>query len=138
MDREKAEIAASVLAASGNGNEAARQAGVNRSTVTRWMANPEFRALIATYEEAPAPKDDDVSGQATKSLGDLVSESVSVIERALAGEKSLVSSARLGLDVIKTAAQLAPKGQSGNEAPPLADLIKQLDEREKASKRPGK
>lgn len=126
---EKKKRAAVVIATSGNASEAARQAEVNRSTVTRWLRDPEFRALITEAEE----DDPEVSARAEKSLSDLLPQAVSVIERALSGDKTMVASARVALDVMKVAAQLAPKGQSGNEAPPLADLIAELDKRDKAN-----
>lgn len=129
---EKKRTAAVVYASTGNASEAARQAEVNRSTVTRWLADDEFQRLVAEAQDAETPGD--VSEQATKSLTDLLHQAVSVIEKTLDGDKSLVSSSRIALDVIKTAAQLAPK-QSGKDTPPLADLISELDKRDKQARK---
>lgn len=134
MNSEKARIAASIIATGGTASEAARQAQVDRSTLTRWVRDEEFQRLVTEYKDSA--QEVNVSDEANQSLSDLLPKAVSVIERALSGDKTLVSSARVALDVMKTAAQLAPKGQSGNEAPPLADLISELDKREKARTKP--
>lgn len=127
---EKKKLAAEIIANGGTGANAARTAGVDRSTVTRWVRDPEFQRLILDAQESATTGD--VSEEATKSLSDLLPQAVAVIEKALSGDKTLVSSARVALDVMKTAAQLSPK-KAGNDAPPLADLIAELDRRDKAS-----
>ena len=126
---EKKILAAEIIANGGTGAHAARTAGVDRSTVTRWVRDPEFQRLILDAQESATTGD--VSEEATKSLSDLLPQAVAVIEKALSGDKTLVSSARVALDVMKTAAQLSPK-KSGNDTPPLADLISELDKRDKA------
>jgi transposase-like protein len=128
MTDEKKENAAFALAAGTTSAEAARRAGVDRSTITRWLRDSEFTALIA--KAANGSEETGVAGEAQRSLSDLLPKAVDVIERALSGDKTLVSSARVALDVMKTAAQLAPKTGSGSDAPPLADLIRELDKRE--------
>lgn len=129
MRNDKKQTAASIIATGGSGSEAARQAGVNRSTITRWLADPSFQQIVLEYQEGDAA--DDVGSQASKSLADLVQQAVGVIEAALSGDNTKISAGRLALDVVTKAAALAPKGQSGNEAPPLSDLISELDKREK-------
>lgn len=127
---EKQKRAADVIAAGGTRSEAARQAEVDRSTVTRWVRDDDFQRLILEAQDDASPGG--VAEQATLALSDLVTKAVGVIDKTLEGDKSMVASARVALDVIKTAAQLAPKGASGTDTPPLADLIDELDKRDKA------
>lgn len=131
MQNEKKKLAASIIATGGSGSEAARQANVNRSTIGRWLRDPEFQQAVVAYKDQA--EEVDVSDEANQSLSDLLPQAVGVIERALSGDKTLVQSARVALDVIKTAASLAPKGSSGDSTPPLADLISELDKREKST-----
>lgn len=112
--------AAEEYIATGNASHAARVAGVNRSTVMRWLKDADFQRLVseASRVEGPAPA-------ATKALTDLVHRAVEVVEQGLDGEAT-VGAGRLALDVIKVAAQLEPKGNPG-ESVKLADLLAELD-----------
>ena len=91
--------------------------------MVRWLKDADFQRLLAEVG-SPEP-----SPEALKSLADLVPKAVEVVEQGLQGEAS-VSAARIALDVIKVAAQMQPKG-STDGTPPLADLIAQLDAKEK-------
>lgn len=119
MDNPKQKAAALEYATTGNASHAARKAGVNRSTVMRWLNDAGFQELVREVRE-PAP-----SPEALKSLSDLVPKAVEVVEQGLAGEAT-VSAARIALDVIKVAAQMQPKG-STDDTPPLANLLAELD-----------
>jgi hypothetical protein len=115
--------AAREYVATGNASHAARKAGVDRSTVMRWLKDADFQRLV---EEVGNPEP---SPEALRSLSDLVPKAVEVVEQGLQGDAS-VSAARIALDVIKVAAQMQPKG-STDGTPPLADLIAQLDAKDK-------
>jgi len=117
------QTAAAEYAATGNASHASRKAGIDRSTMVRWLKDADFQRLLAEVG-SPEP-----SPEALKSLADLVPKAVEVVEQGLQGEAS-VSAARIALDVIKVAAQMQPKG-STDGTPPLADLIAQLDAKEK-------
>lgn len=121
--------AAAALAAGRSQAQAAREAGVHRATVKRWMEDPEFMALV----EEKAPAEQEVV-QATKGLADLVPQALQVIEDALAGNQITPAAARVALDVIKTAAALQPKefGDTSDAMPEWSTLIQELDERNNA------
>ena len=126
MKQAQRSKAAEAYAATGNASHAAREAKVNRSTVVRWLEQEDFQDLVASLNGSePSPT-------ATRALADLVPKAVNVVEKGLEGEAT-VSAARVALDVIKVAAQLGPKEGSLNETPPLANLLKELDERKNGS-----
>lgn len=122
MQSAKRKAAAEAYAATGNASHAARTANVNRSTVVRWLEQEDFQGLVA------AASGDEPSPSATRALADLVPKAVAVVEKGLEGEAT-VGASRVALDVIKVAAQLGPKEGSTNEAPPLANLLRELDDR---------
>lgn len=115
--------AAEAYAATGNASHAARVAKVDRSTLTRWLKSEDFLRLV---EEASESELQESGTTATQHLNDLVTKAVQIVEKGLEGEAS-VSAGRLALDVIKVAAQLAPKDGLTSETPPLAALLKELD-----------
>lgn len=119
MENPKRIAVAKEYAATGNASHAARTAGVDRSTVIRWLKDSDFQRLLAEINR-PEP-----SPEALKSLSDLVPKAVEVVEAGLQGEAT-VSAARVALDVIKVAAQMQPKG-SPDGTPALADLLAELD-----------
>lgn len=118
------EVAAKEYVATGNASHAARTAGVDRSTIARWLKEEDFQRKLSEATDSPEP-----SPAAQKALTDLVPKAVQVVEAGLEGEAS-VSAARIALDVIKVAAQIAPKG-STDGIPPLADLLAELDAKNK-------
>lgn len=128
----KREIAAQALQRSDNASEAARQAGVNRATVTRWLQDAEFSARVAELRvEALDADPDDVSEEAERGLARLVPIAEAVIEAALQGEKynGKVPTAQQHANALKTielARKLEPKTSVAG-VPTLAELIAQAD-----------
>jgi len=116
LDARKTE-AARIIAGGGKQSEAARSVGVDRSTIGRWAAEPEFQALIATLAENQV---------AVEGLESLVPQAMKTIEEALAG-KATASAGRVALEVIKAAALIA-KTEAGSEST-LETRLAELDAR---------
>lgn len=112
LDGRKAK-AASVLALTGNKAEAARQAGVDRATLTRWSREPAFQEAV----DAARPG---LAEQATSGLSDLVPQALAVLEDALSGKKVTAQMARVALDTVKAAANIT--GAKEGEGTFLAKL----------------
>ena len=116
MDPRK-KTAAESLAAGSSQAEAARQAGVNRSTVLRWLDDPEFQALLQEVD----PSSDALTG-----LGVLVPKALEMLNRAMTTGDIPATKARVALDIVKAAAGLK-QGDPGGESS-LAQRLQQLDE----------
>jgi hypothetical protein len=130
----KQETAAWALAQSTNQSAAARAAGVNRATITRWLRDPGFTGrvdeLIVTIAKGES---DDPSGEAERGLARLIPIAEAVVEAALKGEpfngKAVTPQQhRNALDTIKLARSLEPKA-SAHEAGTmsLTELIAEAD-----------
>lgn len=130
----KRETAAWSLARTGIASEAARNAGVNRATVGRWMKEAEFSARVDELRVQMLDADpDDVAEGAERGLARLVPIAEAVIEAALRGEEynGKVPTSQQHANALKTielARKLEPKSTGADsEAPSLASLIAQAD-----------
>lgn len=114
--------------------EAARQAGVDRATITRWKREPAFQDLILKASE-PEPEPDTPDEAAKKGLTARVEQALRVIDDALAGKDVSPQMARVALDVIKAAKTFEPQSSGAEEGPStLTTLIASLDDRDKAAR----
>lgn len=112
------DTAVGVLARGGSQAEAARAAGVNRSTVLRWLDEPEFIAALTAASHG-------ASQNAASGLGDLVPQAVAILQGALDGTTGVSAArARIALDIVKAAASLG--GVGGGESQ-LIDRIREID-----------
>lgn len=111
----KQKAAKRVFLQTGNKSEAARAAGVNRSTVGRWIQEvPEF----LTDDGSVEPTDFEVAT--------LVPKAIRILDNALEGERVTNSQIRAALEVVK--ASNALKAPSTEEkAASLLDLITAVD-----------
>jgi len=109
----KRKQAAEILASGGTQADAAKAVGVNRSTVMRWLKDPEFVESV------------DGRSDAAGGLTMLVPEALLLLQQALSGDVS-AARARIALDVIKAAAGLNPVGAAEGT---LISRIAELDER---------
>lgn len=108
---------------------AARQAGVDRATVTRWKDDPAFQDLVLKAGE----ETDDPKEQAEKGLKDLVPIAMRVLEDALNGANISPQQQTVALNVIKAAKQLEPSRDEDAGPSTLTTLLQELDERHKAA-----
>ena len=113
--------AATALANGQSQAQAAKAAGVNRSTVLRWFNDQSFVALIEEEREriASMPEGPD------HSLESLVPDAHALLARALSGQSVPAGQARVALDVLKAAAALTPVG--GNLTTSLEERLAHLD-----------
>lgn len=93
-------LAAESLATGATKAQAARNAGVNRATVTKWSQSAEFLSLV----EAVKPG---LAGEAVTGLHQLIPQSLQLLQGALEGSDVSVTRARIALDIIKAAAGIA-------------------------------
>lgn len=110
----KRKQAAEIYARTGNASQTARDVGVHRATVMRWLQDPEFLS--------------ETTGK-TSGLADLVPKAMRVLDDALDGKKITPAQIRAALEVVK--ASNALKGIESQDSP-LAQLIASLDETEGA------
>lgn len=116
--------AARAMAAGSTKAAAARAAGVDPGTITKWLKSPEFQDLLLKAKD-PVP-DDDPKAQATQGLADLVPRALKVLEDALNGADISPQQQTVALNVIKAAKQLEPV--AANEGPStLAAAIAEID-----------
>lgn len=104
-------LAAKLLRESGNVSAVAREVGVARATLYKWMAEPGF------LDEPPA--------EPPTGLKLLLPKAMQVLDDALDGKRVTTAQIRAALEVVKTSNALKEPVQSGAS---LADLIAQLDE----------
>jgi len=124
--------AARILAGGGSQAQAARETGKHRSTIKRWLEDPDFQDLLAEQRElleAPAP----LEAQATKGLSDLVPQAIALLEEALSGGAVPAAQARVALDVVIKAATLRTSAETAGGETSLAALLEQLDARSPGS-----
>lgn len=118
---------ARALAAGSSQARAAKEAGVHRSTVARWLEDPTFQDTLKQQQElleAPAP----LEAQATKGLSDLVPKAIALLEEALSGGDVPAAKARVALDVVAKAATLRTTEAIEGETS-FASLLERLDAR---------
>lgn len=125
--------AARSLAAGKSQAAAARDAGINRSTIKRWLQDASFQDLLREQRsllDEPAPLDE----TAEKGLGSLVPQAIAVLEQALSGETTVTAAkARVALDIVKAAATLHSDEAADGAPSSLAAIIEKLDERSSRS-----
>ncbi len=113
---------------------AAREAGVDRATIGRWLKDQEFKEMVVTATDAEDSVEDPTV-EAERGLSRLVPQAERVLEEALAGADVSTQMARVALDIIKAARALEPKAGSGEDGTPtLASLISELDADERNHK----
>jgi len=112
---EKKRKAIEVLVGGGTQAQAARAAGVNRSSIIRWLANPEFVEAITEH---------DLTQGASIGLNSLVPEALRLLKQALDDDDVHAPRARIALDIVKAAAGLAP---AGADTGTLLSRIAELD-----------
>lgn len=136
-DRRR-ELAAWALAQGANQAGAARAAGVDRSSVTRWLDDPGFSGRVdelrlLVLQEQPI---DEVglAEEAEAGLARLIPIAEAVVEAALrgepyAGKPVTAAQHRNALETIKLARTLEPKQTRAGapDTPSLAELIKAAD-----------
>ena len=105
--------AARVFRATNNISETARQVSVNRTTIQRWLKDPEFLKLEAPEEETPT------------GLGQLVPKAMKVLDDALDGKRITQAQIRAALEVVKASNAFAAFEERGES---LAEIISKLDE----------
>jgi hypothetical protein len=123
--------AARALARGTTQAEAAREAGVDRATVARWLKLPEFAQLVVTATSA-GDSEGDPTEEAEKGLSRLVPQAEQVLEEALSGGNVTPSMAKVALDIIKAARALEPAAREEG-TPTLHSLILEMDEAEAAA-----
>jgi transposase-like protein len=130
------EAAAWALARSTNQSAAAREAGVDRSTLGRWIKEPSFSSRVdelRIQRETPSD-DDDLAAEAEQGLARLIPIAIEVVEASLKGEpyngKPVTAQQHANaLKTIDLARKLEPKAASSSGAPSLGDLIAQAESR---------
>src|SRR5215217_371309 len=100
--------AARALANGSTQAAAAREAGVDRASIGRWVKEPAFHDMILKAKE-PEPDAASPAEAVDRGLTARVEKALSVIDDALAGGNVSSSMARVALDVIKAAKTLEPK-----------------------------
>lgn len=121
MANPKRRLAASALVRGATQAEAGREAGVNRSTVKRWLVDPAFQELISEIEE---DFEEIVAAQGA-SLSRLVPEAYALLEKALRGDAAIpAAKAAIALSVLKAAA-ISSEGEAGES--PLEKRLAELD-----------
>ncbi len=103
---DRREQAAGLLRQGVSQAQAARQVGVDKSTIGRWLKDPSFVALVQTP---------DYQAEAATGLADLVPKALELLESALAGESIPANKARVALDIVKAAAVAGRADSSGGE-----------------------
>jgi hypothetical protein len=139
------ERAARALSRSDNRSAAAREAGVDRSTVHGWLKDPTFAARVdelrTIREEALAQPDEtdgtDIAGEAEQGLARLVPIAIEVVEAGLTGAEyrgNKVSSQQHAnaLKTIELARKLEPAA-TGPSGTTLGDLIAAAESRRTGS-----
>jgi DNA-binding phage protein len=103
-----------VLLATGNHAEAAREAGVNRTTIYRWLKDPNFLAA----QDSPAPEG--------PGLATLIPKALKLLDEALEGKKVTQAQIRAALEVVKTSKALTTPTEQ-EKAQSLTELIAHID-----------
>lgn len=119
--------AARALAGGASQAAAAREAGINRATIGRWMKDVAFTDMILQANTPEAG--DTVQQQAAKGLQDLVPIAMRVLEDALNGADISPQQQTVALNVIKAAKQFEPAVDEEAGPSSLTTLIEELDAR---------
>jgi hypothetical protein len=117
--------AARALARGESKAAAAREAGVDRATIGRWVKTPEFSDMV--LQAQPVEEGDDPKVQANKGLHDLVPIAMKVLEDALNGADISPQQQTVALNVIKAAKQFEPPSEEETGPSTLTSLIARLD-----------
>lgn len=119
--------AARALANGSTKAAAAREAGVDRATLTRWAKEPSFQDMVLKAQSGDASPEE----KASKGLADLVPMAMKVLEDALTGAHQITpAQARVALDVVKAAKTFEPAASAEDTGPStLTALIQELDAR---------
>lgn len=120
--------AARALANGSTQAAAARDAGVDRATVGKWVKTAEFKDMILKARD-PDPEPETPSAAAEKGLTARVDDALRVIDQALAGDRSVTPQmATVALNVIKAAKTYEPQSSSTDQGPStLTSLIAEID-----------
>ena len=111
--------AVELLAAGVSQAEVARQLGVNKSTVYRWVrAQREQGAAEASLNPSDTPALN-LQSEAASGLADLVPRALQLLEAALDGQIP-ASKARVALDIVKAAASVTGEKSGGELARRIA------------------
>jgi hypothetical protein len=127
------ETAAWALAQGSTQIEAAREAHVDRATVTKWRRTEPFEHRVDELKLTLAEKAEDDPGEAAEQgLARLIPLAEAVIEAALKGEKygEKVPTQQQHANALKTielARKLEPRATGHSGAPALGDLIAAAD-----------
>jgi transposase-like protein len=111
----KRQDAARIYAKTNNVSETARQVGVHRSTIIRWMKDPGF--LEGNRETPRSPTQ----------LEKLVPKAMQLLSDALDGEKVTVSQIRAAMEVVR--ATNALKAEQTKVGSTLESRLAELDRR---------
>lgn len=130
MSSEVARLrAARALARGETQAAAAREAGVDRATVTRWKKEAAFQDLVLKAGEPS----EDPKEEAEKGLKDLVPIAMKVLEDALEGKTNVSPQQQtVALNVIKAAKQLEPAGAGAEGPSTLTTLLEAVDAKQAA------
>lgn len=107
---------------------AARESGVNRSTIKRWLQDPTFQDLLLEQKELSAGPDA-LEAVAERGLGALVPQAIALLQQAITDGDVPAAKARVALDIVKAAATLDKGGGAEGVSGSLASIIERLDER---------
>jgi len=119
-ENPKRVAAAQVLATGGTKAEAARFAGVDRATVSKWVKNPAFILLVEKIKP-------ELSETAVKGLHDLIPQALSLLKDSLGADSEITGSrARIALDIVKAAASIA-QTETADGPTDLERRLAQLD-----------
>jgi hypothetical protein len=112
--------AARVYQETGNVSEAARQTGVNRATIHRWMKDPGFLNVASLPVEEAEP-------EGTIGLKLLIPKAMQLLDDALEGKKVTQGQLRAAMEVVRASNALKETQRKGES---LAERIAALDEAE--------
>ena len=122
MSEFKRVRAARALAAGSTKAAAAREAGVDPGTITKWLKDPAFADLMLRADE-PA---ETLQEQAVQGLADLVPQALRTLKDALEGADISTQQQTVALNIIKAAKQLEPVATTEGPST-LAAAIAEID-----------
>lgn len=124
--------AARALARGATQAQAAREAGVDRSSITHWKKEASFQDMILKAND-PEPEPETPDQAARQGLTARVEKALKVIDEALAGGDVSPQMARVALDVIKAAKTFEPQASAEEGPSTLTALIARLDASDEAA-----
>jgi len=143
LEDSRREAVAWALARNRSRADAARDAHIDRGTVTRWMVQPDILAridelkweLLAELNEEDEPEEADPAEEARRGLARLIPIAEAVVEAALKaenynGKPVTAQQHQNALRTIDLAHKLQPRETGGStSAPALQELIREADAR---------